>query len=229
MTMTQTAAVEEVRVRLDEVAPGFFRDSDIRRFINEGVREVARKSEWKRAIQNVSVTGGVQTYVLAADTIEVYRVEYQPANSSLKYPMEYRDLNAMDVVWGNYQSISQGTPTMWSMWSANPPVVYLAPIPSQSGQINVFYYSMPSDLATTSASSAQTALDVPQGWEDLVVEFATGLGFRKSRRAQDYQICMQVFADKLQDFMKVTARYTDAPTMIVPDSASYGMYDPYGY
>lgn len=224
MTMLQYQAVEHIRSRLDEESPGFFKDHQIRQWINEAVREIARRAEWKRATQAPSVVAGTQTYALATDTIEVYRVEYQPSSSSIKYPLEYRDLGQMDVVWGIHQSISQGVPEFWSMWSANPPVVYLAPIPSQAGTLNVFYYSMPADLATNTTTSANTAIDVPMGWEDLVVEYAVAIGFRKSRNAQMYALTMGEFRDKLEDFKGVSTRYTDAATMIVPDGGGWG-YD----
>jgi hypothetical protein len=221
MPISQSQAIEAVRFRLDEEAPGLFRDDQIRAWLNEGVREVARRSEWFRATQNASVSVGTQTYVLAGDTIRVYRVEYQPSGTNLKYPLEYRDLNQMDVVWGIMQSVSQGVPMFWSMWAANPPTVYLSPIPSQAGQINVFYYRMPADLATTNTDDSRTSLEIPMGWEDLPVEYATALGFRKSRNPQMYALTMQEFQSKLGEFVEMSTRYTDAPTMIVPDSGGW--------
>lgn len=226
--MIQSAAIEEIRVRLDETSAGFFRDADLRRFLNEGIRDVARKAQWKRASTTVPAVAGTQTYVLGTDIIQVYRVEFTPTGSSQRISLEYRDLNQMDVVWG-INSTSQGMPDYWTMWSANPYTLYLAPVPALAGTITIYYYAMPTDLATNTDTAASSSIDVPLGWEDLPIEYATALGFRKSRRAQDYALAMAAYNEHLQDFLAIVTRGTDSPTMITHDWRSNRWYDPFGF
>lgn len=229
MTITQARAVEEVRARLAEETPGFYTDSQVRSWLNDGVREVARRSFWKRTSDTVAVSAGTQFYTAPADAIQVYRVEYHPDTSGSIYRLEYRDLNAMDIVWGINQSIGQGTPTYYTMVSANPLSIELCPTPSTDGDIKVYYYAMPADLAVTTNSDAAENLDVPVGWEDLPIEWATGLGFRKSRDANAYQLAVAAFAQNLSRLTEVATRYTDEPTAIIPDTPHWGWEYDYLY
>lgn len=229
MTITQARAIEEVRARLAEETPGFYTDSQIRSWLNDGVREVARRSFWKRTSDTVVVLAGDQFYTAPTDAIQVYRVEYHPDTSGSIYRLEYRDINAMDIVWGINQSIGQGTPEYYTMVSANPLSIELCPTPSTPGELKVFYYAMPDDLAVTTNSDAAATLDVPVGWEDLPIEWATALGFRKSRDANAYQLAVAAFAQNLGRLTEVATRYTDEPTAIVPDYQPWLYGIDYGY
>lgn len=221
MTLTQAQTVEQVRIRLDESTDGFWKDNEIRKWINEGVREVARRSEWNRTTGTIAVVAGTQTYLAPTATIRIYRIEWQPTGTSLKYPLEYADINQMDSYWGIQQSISQGLPELFTTNSANPPVIELYPTPGQAGQLNVFYFAMPTDLATDTNTAAATAISVPMGWEDLVVEYATALGFRKAREVQMYGLTMQAFSEKITEFIGMSERYVDMPTNIMPHTSTW--------
>lgn len=230
MTITQASAIEHVRARLDEEEAGFYSDSQIRVWLNEGQREVARRALWKRTSSSVSVVAGTQFYTAPTTAIQVYRVEYAPSNSSSIYRLEYRDINAMDTIWGIHQSVGQGIPEYYTLVSANPLSIELCPTPSTAGNLKVYYYDMPADLATTTNSDANTALSVPLGWEDLVVEWATALAFRKARDSAAYQMAMQAFAAGLDRLNAIATRFTDEPTSIVPDySWGSAAWDDYGY
>jgi hypothetical protein len=222
MTITQSAAIEQVRARLAEETPGFFTDSQIRAWLNDGVREVARRSLWKRTSSSVSVVAGTQFYTAPSTAIQISRVEYKASTSNAIYPLEYRDINAMDVVWGINQSIGRGTPEYYTLVSANPLSIELCPTPGVGGTLKVYYYAMPTDLTVNANTDAATNLDVPVGWEDLPVEWATGMGFRKSRDVNAYQLAVAVFAQQLDRLTEMATRYTDSPTGIVPDYGWYG-------
>lgn len=225
MAMTQAQAITEVRSRIDEEdsTTGFVLDSQIRAWINEGVREVARRSLWKRTSGSVSVTAGTQYYTAASAAIQIYRLEFTPTGQTLKYRLEYADINAMDVVWGASQSQGRGIPDAYTLVSANPLSIQLHPIPNTNGALKVYYYAMPTDLVTSTTTDAATALDTPIGWEDLVVEYATGLAQRKARDIQAYQLTMTSFASSLSRLVEMATRYTDEATYIV--NANYGADD----
>lgn len=226
MALTQAQAVGKVRERIDEPSESFWKDYEIRGWLNEGVAEVARRAEWNRAASTITVTAGTQVYVCPTDLIRAYRVEYQPTSSSIKYPLEYRDFNQMDVLWGLSQSITTSIPEFWTSWLANPISIHIAPIPAIAGQLNLFYYAMPTDLATHDNSDSSVALSVPAGWEDLPVEWATSLAFRKDRHPEMYQMAKAAFEETISEFIQASARWTDAPTMITEDYVS-GMTDEY--
>lgn len=218
MPLTQAQAIIETRARIDEEdnTVGFVTDAQIRGWLNEGVREVARRALWKRTSSNVSVTAGTQYYTAPATAIQIYRVEYSATGSSQKYTLEYGDISAMDAVWGDSQAVGRGIPDSYTLVSANPLSIQLYPTPAQNGTIKVYYYSMPADLATSSTADAATNLDTPIGWEDLVVEWATALAHRKGRDLQAYQVSLAQFQSSMQRLIEMAVRYTDEPTHITP-------------
>lgn len=227
MSITQSAAVEAVRERLDEPIPSFYTDTQIRRWLNDAVREIARRAEWKRAYKDYAVDVSSEDQVVALDTnvLRVYRVEWRPTAQSAVYRLEYRDINAMDVIWGVYQEWS-GQPGWYTMINANPLSILISPAATQDGHLRVFYYDMPTDLTTNAVTSASTALTVPTGWEDLAVEFATAMGHRKARDVQSYQMAMEAFTSRLQALIECSVRYSDEAASITPDWNAWG--DVYG-
>ena len=50
MPVSQALAIEQVRARLAEEVPGFYTDSQIRVWLNEGQREVARRADRKSVV-----------------------------------------------------------------------------------------------------------------------------------------------------------------------------------
>ncbi len=217
MPLTQANAITQVRARIDEEDPasGFVSDAQIRVWLNEGQREVARRSNWKRTDTTISVTAGTQYYVAPSAVIQILRLEFKPTGSTQVYPLEYVEINAMDVVWGTGQTQRTGIPDTYTLVSANPLSIQLFPTPSQNGNLKLYYYSMPTDLATADTSDANDPLDVPTGWEDLVVEYASAEAFRKARDMPSFQMAMAAFDRKLNRLLETSVQSTVAPGYIV--------------
>lgn len=223
MSITLAAATTQVRDLVDEPSAAFWTDAQIKTWLNAGVREVARRSEWKRTSTSVSVTAGTQIYTGPTDMIRIYRIEWQPSGSSTKYRLEYRDINAMDAIWGVNQSIGQGIPEFYTLVAASPVSIELSPTPSSNGALKVYYYQMPADLATDGTADSST-LSVPNGWEDLPVEWAVALAYRKSHNAEQYQLAMTHFNSTLSELMEMATRFTDEPTAMVQDVGPWGSF-----
>lgn len=222
MAMTQATALTAVRDRLaEEDYAAFYSDAQIRAWLNEGVREVARQTLWKRTSSTVAVTAGTRYYTAPAAAIQIYRVEYLPTGSSQIYRLEYADINAMDIVWGTNQAIGRSTPEMYTLVSANPLSIQVSPTPAVGGNLKVYYYAMPTDLATD-GTAASSNLDVPGGWEDLPVEWATSIGYRKARDLPNYQMAAAQFERTLDRMTELVARYTDEATQWTPHWNNWG-------
>lgn len=79
----------------------------------------------------------------------------------------------------------------------------LYPIPSQNGTLNIFYYRLPTQTTTTT-----DYIEVPEGWEDLVVAYVE----YKARRVDkdpNWQYAKQEYEEKLQDLINVSRVYHD--------------------
>jgi hypothetical protein len=214
---TQGALLTELRDRLDETTARQWTDPMLRGWINDAARDIARKSETLQDREDVAVVSGTREYTLPADIIRVHRAEYKATGDTLVYPLEYRDFNSMDGVWHTQQEVSEATPMFFTMWGYPPTLkMVLYPTPSIAGVVKVFYYKVPANLATD-GSDAGVALDCPEGWEDLILDFAE---YRALRRDADprWRESKELYDENLGAMFDTTRRWSDQAGVIVNDS-----------
>ena len=101
---TLGSLLTDVRNRLDETTSGQWTDAELRSWINEGARDVSRKTETLQGTTNISIVADTQEYTLPTDTLRIHRAEWRPTSSSNVYTLEYRDFNSMDAVWWSSQT-----------------------------------------------------------------------------------------------------------------------------
>ena len=119
---TQATYLTNVRNKLDETTSGQWSDTELRSWINEAARDVARRTESLQATEIMDSDPNVQEYNLAGNYLRVHRVEWSPTGSSNVYPLEYRDFNSMDAVWWASQTTAKGYPNFYTMWGEDRPV-----------------------------------------------------------------------------------------------------------
>jgi hypothetical protein len=212
MSATLGDTVEAIREMVDEVNPGFYTDKSLRRWVNAGVREIARRSEWKRGTTTEQTTASVRYVTVPDDVVRVSRVEIENSDGRI-WRLKYRDTNAMDSIWGAGQGTWEGTPTYYTLQGANPLTIVLFPVPNEVLDVHMHYYGMPVDLALDGSDDGEV-LDVPTGWEDLVVDWGTVEAFRKLRDVAQYQLALSQFQSKLGALVEMAVRYTDEPTEV---------------
>lgn len=204
-----------MRERLEEATARQWTDAELNRWINEGCRDLARTTECLLASATAAVTAGTQTYTNGpTDIIRIHRVQYEPTGSSQKYPLEAREFNTMDSIWWTSQSITQSTPQYYTTWGFPPTVTFvLYPTPTINGNLRIYYARQPADV-----SADGTALDIPEGWHDLAVDYAE---YRAQRRARDprwqesYGRYQEAVAALLATVAGSGPTWTDAPGRIV--------------
>lgn len=217
MAKTQGELLADLRNRLDEVTPRQWTDAMLRGWLNDGARDIARKSETLQDREDLPVVKGTREYTLPSDVIRIHRVEYRATGDGLAYPLEYRDFNSMDGVWHTQQDVSESTPMFFTMWGYPPTLkIVLYPTPALAGAIKVFYYKVPANLATD-GSAENTTLDIPEGWEDLVLDFAE---YRALRRDADprWREAKELFDENLGAMFETTRRWSDQAGVMVSES-----------
>ncbi len=207
---------EDVRSRLNEVSQRFWQDSELDRWINQALTEVARRSETLQDRAEITTTANLQEFAMPVDTIRVYRVEWMPTSGTPIYPLEYRDFSSMDGAWYTSQDMTTGTPALYSMWGYPPNLkIILYPKPAEAGRIRVFYYRLPATIA----SDIDTA-EIPAGWENLVALHCEYVALRKDAD-QRWQEAKQLFEEGLNSMLTLTRRWTDQSDSIQSASGSW--------
>lgn len=218
MTKTQAQVVADLRLRLDESTARQWLDTELRGYLNDGMRDIARRAEVlsERASQNI--VAGTQEYTAPVDTVKISRVEYIDS-SGHSYNLTYRDFNTMDSVWWSSQTTAQGRPSLFTLWGYPPTLkIILYPKPSESvaNGLKVYYYRVPAPLATD-GSAAATAMSVPEGWEDLIVDYAEYMALRKDRDPA-WQEAKSLYEEAVGAMFDSTRRYSDQAGMFDTDN-----------
>lgn len=216
MPKTQATYLTMARERLDETTARYWTDAELRRWINEAARDIARRTETIQDRDTVSVLAGTQEYTLADDILRVHRVEFVGTGDTAVHPMEYMDFNNMDQLWVTRKAQDRGTPRVFSLYGFVPNLkIILYPISDRSGTLTVYSFRLPAELATD-GSAASSTVEIPEGWEDLVIEYVLYQGQLKDGN-QDWQALKQLYEQKLDDMMTRTQRWTDQAGMMVSD------------
>lgn len=216
-TRTLGQLVTNLRDRLDEATASFWTNPQLEKWLMDGARDIARQAECLQAKATIAVTGATQEYTAPTDMVRIYRAEYKRTGDSQIYPLTFRDYNNMDEIWYSSKTIHQSTPAYYTMWGYPPAVtISLYPTPAVSGSMYIYYYRLPADLATD-GSADSSVVDVPVGWEDLIVDYAEYCALRKDNDAQ-WKDAKGLYEEKLADIVATTQRWTDQEGMIVSDS-----------
>lgn len=219
MTATLGTLVTRLRDRLNEPAARHWTDAQVRRWINEGAREVARIGETLLSTGTVTAVAGTQTYAmsgLSPQPVRVHRAEFTPTASTQKYPLTFRQFQLMDDVWGQAQSVTVGVPCYYTMWGYFPSMtLYLYPTPSTGGTVKLFYYRLPTELAVDGTGDA-SVVECPDGWEDVIVTYAEARAFRNDNDER-WISAKALFDESLQNLMRITSQPTDNVSFITTD------------
>lgn len=222
--VTMGTALAAVRTRLDESTATSWTDPEIRAWINEGVADIARRTESIQKSATISVVAGQQEYTgLPANLLRLNRVEFISAGASGQVShLELRELNALDSTWYGGKQTSSGRPIYCGL-SGYPPYLQLTlyPIPAESGAtIKVYYYASPAALPVDGSGDG-FALDLPTGWDDLVYEYATYLAQRRDA-TPSWQDTKRIYEEHLGDMLAMTERWHDQPGFISSDAFDDG-------
>lgn len=210
MPPTLAVARTALRERLSEVSAAAWTDTELNRYLNEGIREIAIRTECLASTTDVAVTAGVYLVAAPSTVSRIHRAEWAPSNpvgsSDQIYPLRYMQLNNLDSVRGSGQQTMSGTPEIYSTWGYPGSTTFrvvLYPKPTTNGTLRIHYYRLP-----TAAASDADVLDLPEGWEHLVYDYAE---FRSRLKDGDdaWQVAKTEFEGRLELFKSQFARLTD--------------------
>lgn len=208
----------DVRNRLAETTASQWTDDMLMRWINEGLQDVARRTETIQDYDDITATVALQTYTLPTTIIRVHRVEWRPTSGNPN-KMEFRDFNNMDSVWWGSQTTAQSTPVLFTMWGFPPNLKMIVyPSPASAGSFRVYHYRLPSQLTT----DTQIA-EIPEGWTDLVVSYCEYMALRRDRDPR-WQEAKQLYEQSIDNMYELTRRWTDEAGMIDTDGPGFPLH-----
>ena len=206
--------ITQLRSRLDEPTEVFWSDTELMTWLNEAAKDIARRTESLRTTDTVTVTVPATVYYnMPADVVRVHRVEFTMDDSNQIYRLQPINVpNADSIGWMNQDA--EGIPEYFFTWgfsgTLGTPQLYIYPKPSMAGELKIWYYRLP-----TAATDPANNIEVPEGWEDVVLEYAEYRALLKDGNPR-FEICKSEYESKLNDMYNLTRDLHDSPTHIVP-------------
>ena len=218
MSLTLTNALTEIRSLIDEPNPQFWSNAELTTFINQGCENFAQRTRTLRTKETISVVANTQNYTAPPDMYALYRVEFQPTATGqvFIYPLEFMGYNEMDSAWGVYQTFPAAWPQQYTLWG-NPPTltIRLFPVPNQVGNLFVFGYREP-----VAAVTGTDLVDVLQGYEEAIIEYAT---YKAKRKDNDptWQEAKAQYEAIVLNATDNTGWYTDQPNQFTTGQSQW--------
>jgi hypothetical protein len=201
---TLLAARTALRSRLDEVSAVQWTDAQLNLWLNEGAKDLARRTETIMTVAVVNVTSGLNTVAAPTDVLRLYRVEYHRTGDNSVKALDYYDINNMDEIWWQSQESAVGEPWAYTTKGYPPSLtIQLYPTPSDAATLRVHYYQVP---ATASADGS--TLPIAAGWEDLVFDYAEMRAFRTDGDAR-WQTAFQIYEANANRMLEQTRRWVE--------------------
>lgn len=237
MAETLTTLRTQLRERLGEATAAAWTDTELDRWINEGARELALRTEWQQSIVDMNVAAQVYKVPLLTGSPttpiqRIHKAEWIPVSGAAAaeagggiqqvYRLTYQSISSLDSIRGTGQQMASGIPVYYSLWgtpSANQTCI-LYPRPSMAGTLRLHAYTLP-----VAAASGSDTVAAPEGWHHLVLDYAE---FKAKVRDKDpdWQIAKQTFAENVANMKSMFARMTDETEYINPfgDWSEMGWY-----
>lgn len=222
MPVILSDVIRRVRSILDEATANFYTDTQITDWINDGARDLARKSEDLLTFSTaIAVLAGTAKYTLPTDVIRLHRAEFVPTGQTQIYPVQASTHQELDLVWGVNQAIQSSYPSYFVTNGYPGGVgsslfqVQLYPVPAQTGTLNIFYYRLPYRFLDPIANPAELVktVEVVEGWDDLIVHYAEWNALRRDREDR-WAEAKALYDSELDYLLNVTRNYHDQSQMM---------------
>jgi len=223
MPQALSDAIRRVRSKVDETTVRFWTDTEITDWINDGLRDIARRAEDLQSFNtSVSAVVGTAKYALPSDVVRVHRVEFVPTGSTQTYPVRPSTYQEMDQVWGINQVQQSSYPSFFVIFGypggtgASAHQIQCYPVPAQTGTFNIIYYRLPYRFLDPIANPGELAksLEVVEGWDDAVVEYAGYQALKKDRNPL-WKDMKEEYEEKMQYLIDVTRQWHDQQRFVM--------------
>lgn len=171
-----------VRAILDEPVAAQWTQADIRRWLNDANRDLARVTHHYKGPKTITLTSGAAEYVLPEDVLAVEHAYYIDATGSRQVPLAAAHWEVMDDIWGEHRDWQGAWPQMFTVWGYAPFLkLRLYPVPSITGDTcQLLVAQLPVEMPLSGSDT--TNVDVPSAWVDALVDYCAYMAHRRDRR-----------------------------------------------
>lgn len=213
MTTTVATAISRLRDRLDEPLTSQWTPTQLRTWLNEGCKDIARRTFHYYDVQTLAVVNGTGDYVVNANVLRINSTYFQPTGFTQKFPLQPRQWEGMDQIWYDQQDRAGGYPVVFAVRGYSPQVtIKLFPVPTLNGTLFIHVARMPVDLDITGGTGN---VDLPDIWLELAYDYAEYMAKRKDRDPS-WKEAHDLYEGKIADMIN-NGDYLNAPDEVVWD------------
>lgn len=226
MALTMAQALTRVREQVDESSAAQWSQTELRRWIMEAAKDIARRTRCLRSSATVSSVAGQSEYTVSTRLVEVTHADYLASGWSAPRPLTYVDLHTK----ASFGYASAFYPQFFSMWGEPGALkVILHPAPAASSEtLTLYYYRLPAEIDLAGTQDSNT-VEIPEGWDDLIYLYAEACARRRDQQSDAWKDAFQLYETKLAELSAIALRYTDQAGSMVDDwSRSEWWFGPYG-
>jgi hypothetical protein len=217
MTVLVATAVSALRVRLDEPTAAQWQDADLRGWLNEGIRDIARQTRLYTGQTTVAVAlGSAHEMVLPSTIIAIEHLLWKATGETRTVPLEARSFSAVQ----RYVNETGADPYFYTTYGHAPDLrVQLWPTPTRPGNLYLYGPQLPAalDVATGTGN-----IDVIEGWYEAALDYAEYMARRKDKDDAAWKDVFQLYDAKVKQMIELSAtddsmgEFTFTGTSIVP-------------
>lgn len=214
---TATEIIAEIRDALDEPSAVQWSDTHLRRWINEGGRDLARVTRHVKRSTSTPISAGTGTFLLAPDVIAVEVAYWNEPNYQTTVELAAVHLEDWNRALGG-DLTREGRPTCFTTMGSQPNVtLMLAPTPTIAGSLTLFQVVLPTQIATDGTEDS-TDINIPMAWYDALADYAEFKALRRDRDSR-WQEAFQLYQEK-RDALTVSPDYLAVNRGMMPDPAT---------
>ena len=208
MAYTVTDAVQSVRLRLDEPIAAQWTDLVIRRWINEGIRDIARQTRLHTDQISYAVTANVGEYVLTDRVLAIEFALWKATADTRKIPLEPRAFVGVQ----KYINETGSDVSFFSTYGHPPALkMQLWPTPTRAGTIYLYGPMLPSAIDVTNGTGN---VDVAEAWYEAALDYAQYMAERKDQQTAVWKDTFGLYQQKVQTMIEQSATDGAAGEMV---------------
>lgn len=212
---TLAEMMTQVRDILDEPVAGQYTDTQLRRWLQEGNRDLARSTRHIKANHTIYTIGNLGTYATPTNVMAIEHAWYYDVAGNRHIPLYPKHMENMDSVRG-YQWTLTGTPAFYTTQGFSPQLQILVyPTPTvTANQIIIYTAEMPAEWAIDGSDDAK-AVSTPVIWYDALADYCEMKALRKDRDPR-WQEPWQMYQEK-RDGLINNPDYLAVNRELIPD------------
>lgn len=216
---TYAELLTEIRDIIGEPTAAQWTDPMLRRWINEGGRDLARVTRHVKRFTETAIVSNTPTINLDDDIIAVEVATWFYDNATISnelIPVHVEEWSTAT----NGLVYQQGHPTHFTVMGSQPDaVLWFFPIPDGDSWLRMHCAVLPTQIADDGTDDANT-IDFPLAWYDALGDYCEFKALRRDRDPR-WQEAYQAYTEK-RDALTVSPDYLAISRNLIPDPMSQG-------